>query len=70
MVLVLDLRTVGMSHVVNNNSLRNETKHILREACVDHGVTLHDHNQRKLKAKEVAISVQNSSMEHRDDDLG
>ena len=70
MALSLDLRVVGMSDVVNNNSLRNETKSLLREVCVECGVILHNYNQSKLKVKEVEIAVQNSSTEYVHDDLG
>ena len=51
MALSLDLRVVGMSDVVNNNSLRNKTKCLLREARAECDVTLHDCNQSKLKAE-------------------
>ena len=70
MALSLDLRAVGMSDVVNNNSLRNETKYLSWEVCVDHGATLHHCYQSKLKEKEVVISMQKSSTEHSHEDLG
>ena len=67
--LGVDLRAVVMSDVVDNSSLRNETKSILREACAGHSASSHDHNQSEAKEKEVEIVVQHSSTECRPSDL-
>ena len=65
----LCVRTVLMSDVVDNSSLRNETKCLLREARVEHGATSHNCNQSNLKVKEEVIAVQKSSINHRHDNL-
>ena len=46
MDLGLDLHTVGMSYVVNNNSLRN-AKYLLREVHVECGTTSRNYNKSK-----------------------
>ena len=55
--------------MVNKNSPRNETKYILQEAHVECGAISYNHNQSKLKVKEVSISVKSSSTEYRHNDL-
>ena len=61
--LGLCLRSAMMSDVVDNSSLRNETKTILREAHVEYGVIAHKHNQRKVKMRKAHITVKNDSAE-------
>ena len=61
--MVLDLRTVVMSDVVDNVTLRNEKRHILIKTCVGYGVTPRNYNKSKSNVKEAAIAVNNFSKE-------
>ena len=49
MALGPDLRTVVMSDVAANSSLRNELKTLLHEVRVEHGTVVQKHNKRKVK---------------------
>ena len=58
-----DLHAVALSDFVDNSSLRNEIKNVLREPYVEHGVIAQKHNQRKVKMRKSQISVDNASAE-------
>ena len=42
--LGLDLLSIVMSDITDNSSIRNETKILLCEECVEHGTTAHNFN--------------------------
>ena len=69
MALDLCFHTFVINEISENHSLRNETKNLLCEICVDHCAIDHNHDQRKIKIKGVNISVENLSVEERNDDL-
>ena len=52
-----------MSDIADNSSVRNETKILLREVCVEYGIISHKYNQIKVKVKEVHIEADNASAE-------
>ena len=70
MDLGLDLHATAISYIADYSSLKNETKTLLREVHFECDMTAHNHNQIKVKIKEVRVEVKNISMEKRHNDLG
>lgn len=61
--LDLDLCTVVLKDAVDSVTLRNEEIYFLIKACVENGVTSHNYNKIKVKVKDVAVLVHDSSTE-------
>ena len=68
--LGLYLRASIISDVAQNPSLRNETKTLLREICVEYGLKARKCSQSKVKMKQISIEVEIPSTKERNDDIG
>ena len=69
MSLGLDPHAFVMSDVADNSCLMNENKNLLRETHVEHGMSIHKCNQRKVKVKEFNITIENASADQRCNNL-